>query len=70
MEMYSIIPKTYEKFAEFHPAHPNTTDKKKIYNLGQVILYLLLSREKLKIWSFICQGQKAIAEVVGLQHIK
>lgn len=33
-------------------------------------MHLLLSWEELKIWSFICQGQKAIAEVVGLEHIK
>lgn len=31
--------------------------------------YLLMSREELKIGSFICQSQKAIAEVVGLRHM-
>lgn len=29
-----------------------------------------MSWEELKIGSFICQGQKAIAEVVGLKHIE
>lgn len=32
-------------------------------------LYLLMSWEELKIGSFICQGQKTIAEVVGLKHM-
>lgn len=31
--------------------------------------YLLMSWEELKIGSFICQGQKTIAEVVGLRHM-
>lgn len=30
--------------------------------------YLLISREELVVWRFICQSQKAIAEVVGLRQ--